>query len=317
MSRVRIIVGDCREALRDLEPESVQCVVTSPPYYGLRDYGVDGQIGLEHTPSEYVDRIVDVMSEVRRVLRDDGTLWINLGDSYAGAPGGFQGKNGQRASRTFTARIEVAKSVAGHRAKCLMGMPWRVALALIDDGWILRSDIIWSKPNPMPESVRDRPTRAHEYLFLFTKSGRYLYDADAIREPFVNGVDGATPWGNNDRERNRGGRGDGLTAGTGTGWRPTATGRNRRTVWTILTRPYHGAHFATFPRDLVEPCVLAGSRPGDVVLDPFAGSGTTLQVAIELGRAAIGIEISPDYARLIDERLAGVQLPLVAPKEAG
>ncbi|UJR81462.1 DNA-methyltransferase [Sandaracinus amylolyticus] len=312
-----VLVGDCRARLRELPDESVHCVVTSPPYWGLRDYGVEGQLGLEESPHEFVEKLVEVFREVRRVLRSDGTCWVNLGDSYAGNPGGFQGKHGQRASRTFTARIDTKKRGHGLKPKDLVGIPWRVALAMQDDGWWLRSDIIWSKPNPLPESVTDRPTKSHEYLFLLTKSERYFYDADSIRTPLAEKT--FTAYGTTRRSKGTDALGkiaahniardvperkprlnaDGEPAGA-----------NRRSVWTIATRPYEGAHFATFPPDLVEPCVLAGCPREGLVLDPFAGSGTTLQVALERGRRALGIELNPEYARLIEQRLASVQFPL-------
>ena len=268
-----VLVGDVSESLRDLPAQSVRCVVTSPPYFGLRDYGHEGQIGLEDTPEAFVERLVDVFREVRRVMTDDGTLWLNMGDSYG------KGKN-------------------------LVGIPWRLAFALQDDGWCLRQDIIWHKPNPMPESVKDRCTKAHEYVFLLSKSPRYYFDADAIKEPATGRAPG-----------NKSHKGRDAYFGGGVESHRTKGGlmnvgavktRNKRDVWTIATRPYKGAHFAVFPEALVEPCVLAGSAPGDVVLDPFAGSGTTGVVALRHGRAFVGCEINPDYAALARERIAGV-----------
>jgi len=308
----RVITGDCATVLPTLPAESVQCCVTSPPYFGLRDYGHEGQIGLEETPEAFVSRLVSVFREVRRVLANDGTLWLNLGDSYAGSWGaqGKQGAGGQMATR----RISEARQVAAHpkrgshtgtirqmglKPKDLIGVPWAVAFALRADGWLLRSDIIWAKPNPMPESIADRPTKAHEYLFLLAKSERYHYDADAIAEPSVSD----RPAGNGyKRDARLTTRGAGGPRGGDTPWQPTET-RNRRTVWTIPTRPFHGAHFATFPVDLVEPCILAGSRPGDTVLDPFAGAGTTGLVADRLGRSFVGIEINEEYATMARERI--------------
>jgi DNA modification methylase len=316
---VRIINSDCREALRDLEVDSVDCCITSPPYWGLRDYGVDGQIGLEETHEHFVSEMVGVFREVRRVLRPDGTLWLNLGDSYAGAAGGYQGKNGQRASRTFTARIEKEKRGAGLKPKDLVGIPWRVALALQADGWWLRADIVWHKPNPMPESVADRPTRAHEYVFLLAKSDRYHYDGEAIREPLSPKTE--TTWRSfrhamrGDESSHRGVKAakfakDLPRRGPRVGPDGNPVGANKRSVWTIASEPFPAAHFATFPTTLVKPMILAGCRPGGVVLDPFAGTGTTLLVAKELGRRAIGIELNHDYCAMAVERLRQDTLPL-------
>lgn len=300
--RGRVLIGDCRDRLRDLDAESVQCVVTSPPYFGLRDYGVADQIGLEETPPEYVETMVGVMREVRRVLRADGTLWLNLGDSYAhGGCGARDAERWPKQSRNDH-MPKHAKSRVGLPPKCLLGMPWRVALAMIDDGWILRSDIIWSKPSPMPESVVDRPTKAHEYLFLFAKQSRYFYDVDAIRTPQK--TIGA-------RHEGRSGWRDGSPTRGGISTRSLhPLGANRRDVWEIAGTRYEGAHFATFPPALVEPCILAGSRPGDTVLDTFAGSGTVAEVSLRLGRSAIAIELNPAYGALIEQRLAGLQYPL-------
>lgn len=272
---------DVRLALKAVDAATVQTCITSPPYYGLRDYGAEGQIGLEPTPTAYVDALVGVFREVRRVLRDDGTLWLNLGDSYTSTAQG---------------------GVTGLKAKDLIGIPWRVAFALQADGWYLRQDIIWHKPNPMPESVRDRCTKAHEYLFLLSKSERYFFDAGAMREPAV---------GKNHHDLT-GGRykPPGQTGHTGSRNVPAEAPdglRNRRSVWTIATSPYKGAHFATFPPALVEPCVLAGSRAGDLVLDPFSGSGTTGAVALEHGRFYVGCDLNADYLNLAQERLLAVK----------
>jgi len=279
----RILVGDCRQVLATLPEASVQCVVTSPPYFGLRDYSVMGQIGREATVEEYVGQMVSVFRGVRRVLRDDGTVWLNLGDSYA------------------SGRMD------GLKPKDLIGIPWRVAFALQADGWYLRSDIIWHKPNPMPERVTDRPTKAHEYLFLLTKAARYFYDADAVREPFVteNGMGWAKAVKTQDTMKIGGdNRRQQSMAGSGmASMRPGIGGRNRRTVWTIATRATKDAHFATFPPALIEPCIKAGSKTGDVVLDPFAGAGTTLLVAERLGRDSIGIELNPTYADMAASRI--------------
>jgi DNA modification methylase len=259
MSEFTVLEGDCLSVLATLDAASVQTCITSPPYYGLRDYGHDGQIGLEQTPEQYVEKLVEVFREVRRVLRDDGTLWLNLGDSYASAPGANNGNlaeyaktqrgGGHRAGDLDTPRRNVP---AGYKPKDLLGIPWMVAFALRADGWYLRSDIIWAKPNPMPESVTDRPTKAHEYLFLLSKGPRYYYDADAVREPYD--VPPHAP-GNKKLDASRNDQ-DRMTATWG-----HAAGRNKRSVWTVATQPFPGAHFATFPPKLIEPCVLAGSSP--------------------------------------------------------
>jgi DNA modification methylase len=308
MASHRIIQGDCIEGLRTLPDASVHCCVTSPPYWGLRDYGHDGQIGLEATPEAYVDRMVEVFREVRRVLRDDGTCWVNLGDSYSG------GKTGRDdADRTIRLRGNAGDTIRqgdvyacknrtvpdGLKPKDLVGIPWRVAFALQADGWWLRQDIIWHKPNPMPESVRDRCTKAHEYVFLLTKSERYFYDAEVLREPYADGVGKdrlACPKASVGRGGNEANRLRSEFYKNG--------GRNRRSVWTVTTKPYSGAHFATMPPDLVEPCILAGCPEGGTVLDPFAGSGTTLAVAAELGRSGIGCELNPEYIELAEQRIA-------------
>src|SRR3974390_998869 len=278
-----IIPGDCLVALQSLPDESVNCCVTSPPYWGLRDYGAKGQIGLEPTPEDYVERLVQVFREVRRVLKTDGTLWMNLGDSYnaAGREGhgtriGYkQGTNRASANGTDHNRATAPEL----KPKDLVGIPWRVAFALQADGWWLRSDIIWSKPNPMPESVTDRPTKAHEYLFLLARSERYYYDADAIAEV-------ATCY----RMRGPALHPDSVSTNGNSGLcrRPKTDFRNRRSVWTIATHPFPEAHFATFPPSLIEPCILAGCPEGGTALDPFAGSGTTAAVALRLGRRFLG-----------------------------
>ena len=308
--------GDALTVLKTLPDESVHCCVTSPPYWGLRDYGCDGQIGLEQTPEEYVARMVEVFREVRRVLREDGTCWVNLGDSYCGPPKGNPGVRGninggkRDGANNDLGSVAVDKSsLPGLKPKDLVGIPWRVAFALQSDGWWLRQDIIWHKPNPMPESVRDRCTKAHEYVFLLTKSARYYYDAEAVKEPFADerqGNPGRYKWKHGAIGIAGGGpnslhKGDGIVDG----WNADrkATGRNRRSVWTITTKPYSGAHFAVMPPDLVEPCILAGCPEGGIVLDPFAGSGTTLYVANKLGRLAIGIELNPQYITLAEQRL--------------
>ena len=299
-----ILLGDCLATLPTLPAASVQTCITSPPYFGLRDYGVDGQLGLEPTPREFVDAMLRVFREVRRVLRDDGTLWLNLGDSYASAwvcnrrnvVGSGSLENGKRENRPN-------RLVEGLKEKDLIGIPWRVAFALQADGWYLRQDIIWHKPNPMPESVRDRCTKAHEYLFMLTKSARYFYDADAIAEPAVI----------QNRTRGPALHADAVSTNGNSGLsrRPISETRNKRSVWTIPTQPTREAHFATFPEALVEPCIRAGSRPGDTVLDPFLGSGTTALVAEREGRRWIGCELNPEYAAIAERRLRGVQRPLV------
>lgn len=272
-----ILVGDVREQLRTLPEASVHCVVTSPPYWGLRDYGVEGQLGLEPTPEEHVTAMVEVFREVRRVLRDDGTAWVNYGDCYAPSlPNG-----------------------AGLKPKDLVGMPWRVAFGLQADGWYLRSDIIWAKPNPMPESVTDRPTKSHEYVFLLSKSPRYFYDADAVREP-----DSGRASGNGFAGRQGGARQTNVSGGRGREERhEPGSGRNLRDVWTVATHPFPGAHFATFPPDLIRPCIRAGCPEGGTVLDPFFGSGTTGLVCDQEGRDWIGVELNEEYAEIARKRL--------------
>jgi DNA modification methylase len=321
--------GDALDVLRGMPDNSVNCCVTSPPYYGLRDYGVDGQIGLEETPEAYIARLVDVFREVRRVLTDDGTLWVNIGDSYAG--GGTIGRNdtdtkslarraekygtGQQAG-SFVGAHGTRPKVDGLKQKDLIGIPWMLAFALRADGWYLRSEIIWHKPNPMPESVKDRPTKAHEQIFLLSKSPKYFYDAGAVLEPFTdkrNGNPGAFKWsygGDTDKVSGKTTRGVGGTSHKlqTEGWNSdgSITGRNRRSVWTVTSKPYKEAHFATFPPDLIKPCILAGCPEGGTVLDPFGGSGTTAQVAIENGRNATLIELNPAYIELMRKRLTGI-----------
>jgi DNA modification methylase len=305
--------GDCRAVLAALPAESVHTVVTSPPYWGLRDYGSAGQLGLEPTPEEYVANMVAVFREVRRVLGADGTLWLNLGDSYAGRgkgpsnDGSKQRTNvgslipGTRNPAQFAggqAPTEWLPVPAGLKPKDLVGIPWRVAFALQADGWYLRSDIIWAKPNPMPESVTDRPTKAHEYLFLLSKSARYYYDADAVREVYISGPTVAEPVvvdpkGTGHRARHTGHVGRGGSHATAEAYRHG--GRNLRSVWTVATQPYPGAHFATFPPKLIEPAIKAGCPELGTVLDPFAGSGTTGMVAQSLSRRAVLIDLNGEY----------------------
>lgn len=310
--------------------QTVQTCVTSPPYFGLRDYGDPAQLGQEKTPDEFVAKMVEVFREVWRVLKDDGTLWLNLGDSYATA-GTRQADKGQMANRSVAKhRMSGYRPTAeGCKAKDLIGIPWMVAFALRADGWYLRSEIIWHKTNPMPESVTDRPTKAHEQIFLFSKNQKYFYDAMAIREPAkdssiarlnqdvenqkgsdrvpgkTNGTMKAVKFGGNKAE------GYGVRTKSGKDWTPTQDGEvitaNKRTVWTVSTKPYKEAHFATFPPDLIEPCILAGSRVGDIVLDPFNGSGTTGAVALKHGRQYIGSELNMSYINLSKARIAKVQ----------
>jgi site-specific DNA-methyltransferase (cytosine-N4-specific) len=357
MNRLQILTGDCRDILPTLEAGSVQCCVTSPPYWGLRDYGtaqweggdagcehlvpnsyrtstlglakgvashesamrhaektghiykalcgqcgarrIDSQLGLESTPEEYIEKMVAVFRAVWRVLRDDGTLWINLGDSYAGssAIGWREGnllKNGGNSNRDGIGRVP------GLKPKDLCMMPARLALAMQADGWYLRSEIVWHKPNPMPESVTDRPTKAHEMIYLLAKRERYFYDAEAIREPQIE--PGRINHGGGYRHDASGASrcGSGFPASGESLYNPA--GRNKRTVWTVATQPYAEAHFATFPEEIPKLCILAGTKVGDTVLDPFAGSGTVGQVALELGRRAILIELNPAYVELALDR---------------
>ena len=305
---VRLYQGDVLDVLREMDAESVQTCVTSPPYWGLRDYGEPGQLGLEPTPGEYVARMVEVFREVRRVLRDDGTLWLNLGDSYAntGFGGNIQtngGFTGAAQRRSDGYRPSPRKPIPdGLKPKDLVGIPWRVALALQDDGWWLRSDIIWAKPNPMPESITDRPTRSHEYLFLLTKSARYFYDYKAVQEPLSSTPEQYLRAGKSVRDNHAFGEVAGRPLGPSS-FATVPDGRNARSVWTITTKPYSGAHFATFPPELPSRCIKAGSASGDLVLDRFSGAATTALVARGLGRRAVGIELNADYLAISAERL--------------
>jgi len=314
---IQLLVGDCRDVLKTLPYASVQCCVTSPPYFGLRDYGVDGQIGLESTVEAYVAELVAVFREVRRVLRDDGTLWLVLGDSYAGSWGNQGRKNGRGTQREINGpMLQNFDSVypdkqhntgtirdVGLKPKDLIGVPWRVAFALQNDGWYLRSDIIWAKPNPMPEPVRDRPTKSHEYIFLLTKSVRYYWDADAVKEPTKSLDPRELSYRPNSVAISENGRREFSAKHTMSARAYNPAGRNIRSVWTIATSPYKDAHFATFPPDLAERCIKAGSKEGDVVLDPFGGAGTTGLVADRLGRNAILIELNPDYTEMARKRI--------------
>jgi DNA modification methylase len=307
---VRILVGDVREQLKTLPDRSVHMCVTSPPYWSLRDYQVVGQIGLEATPQEYVAVIVDVFREVKRVLRDDGVCFINIGDSYAsgGRGGGMEGEAGEKQRSNEGALLGPKRAPPGLKPKDLVGIPWRLAFALQDDGWWLRQDIVWAKPNPMPESVRDRCTKSHEYIFLLSKNERYFFDAEAIAEESVY-KDGE---GGHQRFGKPGGKAE-VEYGqlvSGEIWTSKGT-RNKRSVWTITTRGFSEAHFATFPPELPEICIKAGCPKCGVVLDPFFGAGTTGLVADRLGRDCIGIELNPDYAEMARRRIVG-DAPLFA-----
>lgn len=364
MDHHRILGGDCIDMMRTLPSESVHTCVTSPPYFGLRDYGVDGQIGLEASPREFIDNLVQVFREVRRVLRDDGTLWVNMGDSYAGSWGahgrddmGLGVSSLSARQVAASARKQKAANHHGLKPKDLMGMPWRLAFALQDDGWYLRQDIIWHKPNPMPESVRDRCTKAHEYLFLLSKGPRYHFDQEAIREPAnLTGKGSATTFrggayvGGSTFDNSAGGKrtvsGNTVPRNNGVGWghgydaepKPRTVGskrnsfaratkysegehgqtgqhrpgredidydqtRNKRSVWSVATNGFKGAHFATFPPELIRPCILAGAPRGGLVLDPFGGAGTTGLVAMQEGRQSVLCELNPAYAALARQRL--------------
>lgn len=267
-----VIQGDAKIALPKLPEKSIQCCVTSPPYWSLRDYEISGQVGLEPTVDQFINRLVEIFSEVKRVLSDDGVLWLNIGDAYTSGDRGYRAPDKKNPVRAMTYRPDTP---VGLKPKDLIGIPWKLAFALQRDGWYLRSDIIWHKPNCMPESVKDRPTRSHEYVFLFSKSEQYVYNYDAIREE---------------------------------------NGRNKRTVWSIPTQPFKGAHFATFPPTLIEPCILAGSHPNDFVLDPFFGSGTVGVVCDKLGRRYVGIELQPEYIKIAIDRLncCTKELPKIA-----
>ena len=300
-----ILQGDVIERLKDIEDNKIQCVVTSPPYWGLRDYGEDNQLGLEETPEEYVENMVNVFREVKRVLKDDGTLWLNLGDSYNTTQAGNKtwgdgvGSNKQYAKGIIPKK---RNKTLGLKPKDLVGIPWRVAFALQQDGWYLRQDIIWHKPNPMPESVTDRCTKSHEYIFLLTKSANYYYDAESIKEPAQN-------WGTRDRSNFRNGTKDKLLIHHGLKDANFAElGRNKRSVWKINTQPYKEAHFAVFPEKLPELCIKAGSKKGDIVLDPFFGSGTTGYVAQRLYRKWLGIELNPEYIKIANKRFVQQEL---------
>ena len=306
-----ILFGDCKETLKQFPRNSAQMCVTSPPYYGLRDYGGETeQIGQEDTPEQFVDNLVSVFREVRDVLKDDGTLWVNIGDSYYNYRPGTGGLPKQTVSRTSqdlpTQCNRRANKLDGLKEKDLIGIPWMLAFALRADGWYLRQDIIWHKPNPMPESVKDRCTTSHEYIFLLSKQRKYYYDNEAIKEPVKQ------DWGKRDRTT-------GKYHNPGTGLQPHSgltksyERKNKRDVWSVTNKPYKGAHFACFPPDLIEPCILAGSKKGDIILDPFMGSGTTASVALTHDRHYYGCELHEDYGSLIQKRIRSVptKLPML------
>ena len=310
---------DCLEGLKQLPDNSINCCVTSPPYWGLRDYGVEGQLGLESTPEEYVAKMVEIFREVRRVLRDDGVVFLNLGDSYFGSSmtGGTNSieSSAKRKGRMFKKPSNCTPKQGKNqlKPKDLVGIPWMVAFALRADGWYLRQDIIWHKPNPMPESVKDRCTKAHEYIFLLSKNRKYYFDNEAIKEPIKEISIRRAEYGwdcDRPSTKNASMNGEGIhTKKMGTRF-VNPDGRNKRSVWTVTTKPFKEAHFATFPPDLPEICIKAGCPEGGTVLDPFAGAGTTLFVAEQLGRNSIGIELNPDYCEIIRRRMAGLEMNL-------
>jgi site-specific DNA-methyltransferase (cytosine-N4-specific) len=274
VSDIKIEIGDSREVLSNFPDNYFQSCITSPPYWGLRDYGVEGQIGAEPTVDKYIEDLVSIFREVRRTLRDDGTLWLNIGDSYTSGGRTWRDADKKNAARGMSYR---APTPEGLKPKDLIGVPWKIAFALQEDGWYLRSDIVWYKPNCQPESVKDRPTRSHEYVFLFSKNEKYFYDHEAIKEKTADGK----------------------------------KLRNKRTVWSINTEPFKDAHFAVFPPELVEQCMLASSSCGDLVLDPFLGSGTVAQVAIEQNRRCVGVELNNDYAEIANKRIAQINRKLI------
>lgn len=313
----KVLQGDALDQLRALSDESIDCCITSPPYYGLRDYGVKGQIGLEDTPQGYIQRLVEVFHEVKRVLKGDGTLWLNVGDSYWGSGSrgyDFTGEytdasklqRGSKGTTDLSVLPKLVGSREGYKNKDLIGIPWMLAFALRSDGWYLRQDIIWHKPNPMPESVTDRCTKSHEYIFLMSKKPHYYFDYEAIQEPAKYGDAigirfGGNKYGDNDDSH--------FQTYSGNEWQGSEK-RNKRDVWDVAVKGVKEAHFATFPEELIKPCVLAGCREDGVVLDPFFGSGTTGVVAESLGRKYIGIELNPEYIEISKRRLNNVQTEL-------
>ena len=302
--------GDCRETMRRWKEQGIkaQTCVTSPPYFGLRDYGHDGQIGLEETPEEYIKAMVEVFRCVWDVLEDNGTLWLNIGDSYAGYHGNknaaYEGAPSNKGGY-FENQRKTLVNHNGIKSKDLIGIPWMLAFALRADGWYLRQDIIWHKPNPMPESVQDRCTKAHEYIFLLSKSQKYYYDIDSIKEEAIN----AGNLSDSFKGKQGGAEYQAQSGGEGSD-KKIYDLKNKRSVWTVTTKPYEGAHFAVFPQDLIEPCILAGAPVGGIVLDPFMGSGTTAQVAQHLGRKYLGCELNPEYKPLQEKRLRQMSLVL-------
>lgn len=308
----KIEFGDCRETMRRWAQEGIkaQTCVTSPPYYGLRDYGHEGQIGLEETPEEYIAAMVEVFRCVRDVLADDGTLWLNIGDSYYNyRPGKGQALVQQSVANNDQDLPQICarrgNKLEGLKEKDLIGIPWMLAFALRADGWYLRQDIIWHKPNPMPESVQDRCTKAHEYIFLLSKSPKYYYDIESIKEEAH-----TTDDSNRNRDETRLNNTPGRTRMAGLTTNHYEK-KNKRSVWTVTTKPYEGAHFAVFPSDLIEPCIMAGAPVGGIVLDPFMGSGTTAQVAQDLGRKYLGCELNQEYKPLQEKRLRQLSLDLL------
>lgn len=335
MSDYRNVVFYGRDCtiMREIPDESVQCVVTSPPYFGLRKYEAGSlEIGRESELKAYIYNLLTVFDEIKRVLRPDGTVWLNLGDSYAtNCASGAQGETGDRKTRTFTASELPARKVQGVKTKSLIGVPWRVAIALQEDGWIIRNDIIWAKPNPMPSSARDRCTPSHEHVFLLAKNPKYYYDADAIREPLADASVAALKNGDQIKFGGTKAQGYGKASYSGRTWgerkasgAPTRhgvagaaffkdnnfatnpSGANKRDVWVISPKPFKGEHFAVMPWDLVDTCIRAGSKPGDLILDPFMGSGTVAAVSKALGRDYVGYDLNPDYERFLEPRIAEI-----------
>lgn len=313
----KIYQGHCLDVLKTLTEQSVNTVITSPPYWGLRDYGVKEQIGLEETPEKYIENMVQVFQEIKRILKDDGTVWLNLGDCYWAnrSKNGLEYIGNKGKSKDYMLRAG-GSSHEYLKPKDLIGLPWRVAFALQEDGWYLRQDIVWSKPNPMPESVKDRPTKSHEYIFLLSKSQNYYYDHESIKEPAIYGTQdvrgsrGALGQPQKQRREDKArGSFDGKYGKEA--FRAIRETRNKRSVWTVTTKPFKEAHFATFPEDLIEPCVLAGSPINGVVLDPFFGSGTTGLVSLKHGRNFVGVELNPEYIKIAEKRLSEVQLELI------